>query len=241
MREVKLIKPPDHINRYLTHWTGRGKGKKESFEILSIIVNTNELKFTPCKISYPDDIWKTTNEMICFTDTPITQSYNHCKKYNYFGISFNKDKIIEFGASPVLYIVENRRCHQKGMKQHTTTTIFENNEIDNLITWYDSIGQPYNTEDLFQYEEREWRIIRILPYKSNKIQEEARGPYNEYPYKGTIRSQPSSNKLKEEDFFLKFDPDIIENIIVPEEYIKEGQELLNRNKLKCELIVLINN
>lgn len=239
VRQVTLKNPPDHINEFLTHWTGRKCN--DSFEILSKIVDTQELKFSPNNISFPNAEWKTTNEMICFTDTPISQSLEHCKRYGLFGISFNKKELIEYGASPVLYIVDNRREHQVYIKEKLTRVIFPNNHTKSLLTWYDSIGQPYNTGEISQYAEREWRIIRILPYASIKLQEETRGPFNEYPFKGTIRRNEISKQPIKEDFFLKFHKNLIENIIVPKSHIEEGKELLKRNGLDCELIVINND
>jgi len=51
--------------------------------------------------------------MICFTDTPIRQSKDTCIRYGYFGMSFNKAKMIEHGANPVLYLTDNRSVHME--------------------------------------------------------------------------------------------------------------------------------
>lgn len=237
VRQVTLKNPPDHINEFLTHWTGRKK-RNDSFDILSKIVDTQELKFSPNKISFPKAEWKTTNEMICFTDTPISQSLEHCKSYGLFGISFNKKELIEYGASPVLYILDNRREHQESIKKILTRIIFPNNHSKSLLSWCDSIGQPYNRGKISQYAEREWRIIRILPYLSIKLQEETRGPFNEYPFKGTIRRNEISRQPIKDEFFLKFPKSLIENIIVPKSHLDKGKDLLKRNGIDCELIVL---
>jgi hypothetical protein len=237
IRQVTLKNPPGHINEFLTHWTGRKKSQN-AFDILSKIVDSCELKFSINKISFPRAEWKASNEMICFTDTPISQSFEHCKRYGHFGISFNKKELIEYGASPVLYILDNRRKHQEYIKEIIGSFIFPDNHTRSLFTWYASIGQPYNTGNISQYAEREWRIIRILPKQSIMSQEETQGQFNEYPFKGTIRRNEISTQPLKEEYFLKFSKNLIENIIVPKSHIEEGKKLLKRNGLNCELIVL---
>ena len=113
---IKLYNKPNHINEFLTHWTGRGKNDEKAFEILSIIINKGELKFSRNPISFPTPDYSITVQAICFTDTPIKQSINQCERYNYFGISFNKTEMMEYGANPVLYLINNREKNQKFIK-----------------------------------------------------------------------------------------------------------------------------
>lgn len=237
---VKLDNPPYHISKHLTHWTGRGKTEEEAFSILSKIIDSKELKFSVCPISPNRFEWKVTNEMICFTDTPIRQSFEHCKKYKSFGISFNKIKMMEYGANPVLYLVENRYKNQKFITDMGMKTLFEYNRHESLFSWVGSIFQPYDNGHS-DYYEREWRILRLLPYPSLEEQIKQKGSFDEHPFKGKIRIEPINNPLpleKRENFYLSFDFDVIDNIVVPPDYEGPAIDLLKRNNLECELIIL---
>lgn len=52
-KRMKLTETPDHINKYLTHWTGREKTEQQAFDILSKIIDTRKLKFNQNKNSAP--------------------------------------------------------------------------------------------------------------------------------------------------------------------------------------------
>ncbi len=229
---------PEHISEYLTHWTGRGK-----FEILKIIIETKELKFSPNLISFPDNTTTLTSQMICFTDTPIKHSIEHCKKYGSFGISFNKEKLVTYGANPVLYLMDTRKSYHsyllefaEAIRSHT------NNEQALLLNWFRSSMQPYNTKPndinhFPEFFEREWRIAgRVLPFHWLENSIKQKGEYNEPNYAGKIRPHQNSDDINDVSFFLPFDPNIIENIVVPEGSAKEAEQLLIDQKLDCELI-----
>ncbi len=65
--KIKFVDPPEHINPYLTHCTGRSKSDEEAFEILSLIINSRELKFGQNTISYHSAKPIVKQAMICFT------------------------------------------------------------------------------------------------------------------------------------------------------------------------------
>jgi len=238
MKRIKLQNPSDHISTHLTHWTGRKKEDDEAFSILKKIVVTKQLKFSYNTISFPDDSSITKNLMICFADIPLYQSYEHCRRYNHFGIGFNKNEMIDYGASPVLYIVENRRPHQDYLQNILTNADFQNNQSKSLISWYHSMNQPYNSNNLSEFFEREWRIIRILPFHWKQRAEETRGKYNEQPFKGEIERIEIGGDMNNEEFYLQFDSKVIENIIVPNHYAEQAEKLINDNNLACELIII---
>ncbi|KIC89838.1 abortive infection system antitoxin AbiGi family protein [Flavihumibacter sp. ZG627] len=172
--------------------------------------------------------------MICFTDTPIKQSADHCSRYNYFGISFNKEAMIEYGANPVLYLVDNRQPHQGGLNEIRP----RDNEQLGLVKWIDSMLQPYDTKQFSdgnwaEFYEREWRINRILPFDWTATAELLKGSHKEYAFEGTIR------KVKDaEEFYLPFNKSIIENIIAPLSYKARARKLIKDNNLDCELILI---
>ena len=239
---IKFNDKPDHISEYLTHWTGRAKTQDEAFAILKKIIETAQLKFSYNLVSFPDNKSMTSNLMVCFTDTPIKYAKEHCKKYGYFGISFNKNKLIGCGANPVLYLMDNRREYQSyflNFLMNSTTEL--NNEKKILVNWFASAGQPYNTKPYDinhfpEYFEREWRIAgRVFPYLWIESDEKYRGKYNEYEFDGEMQRQLTGN---DEDFFLKFDEDIIENIIVPESFHLQAEQFLAEQKINSELILL---
>ena len=202
--------------------------------------------------------------MICFTDTPIEQSLEHCQRYNYFGISFNKEKLIECGANPVLYMVENRKSNQEflfdfrmdkyGAFEHF---FYKNNELRNKLSWFSAISQPYKTKKVVEkgfaeYLEREWRIIRVLPSDFTKNSIRTGGSYNEN-FKGEIERKmeviDTSNNpcytdekklIEREMFYLPFDYSFIENVIVldKKEYIDKCKKLMKDVGLNCSLLIV---
>lgn len=239
IKEIDLISPPEHINKFLTHWTGRKKNDADAFDILCKIVDTKELRFSSNTISFPKATTTITNMMICFTDTPINQSLEHCSRYNSFGVSFNKNEFIEYGANPVLYLTDNRSNHQEFL----THIRYNKNKAQNLISWFGSILQPYDSKILAsknsaEFNEREWRIIRLLPYHWIKNSEISQGAYDEYNFENKIRRNQIGADINNEEFFLSFNPSVIENIIVPKHYQDKGQALIDRNGLKCDLYVI---
>lgn len=231
---IKLAKNPNHINKYLTHWTGRNKSRIEAFDNLSKIVNSCELKFSGNRISFPSTDLTINMQMICFTDTPIKQSADHCSRYNYFGISFNKEAMIEYGANPVLYMVDNRQPHQDAINEIRPP----GNEHLGLVKWIDSMLQPYDTKQFSEsnwaeFYEREWRINRILPFDWITTAEHLNGSFNEFAFEGKIR------KVKDADeFYLPINKAIIENIIAPLSYKARARKLIKDNNLDSELILI---
>lgn len=246
---IKLKKEPDHFCEYLTHWTGRKKSPKEAFEILEIIVSSLELKFTRNLVSFPDLNEKVSGSMICFTETPLNQSRIHCQNYGHIGISFNKQALIEYGANPVLYLSKNRESNQKVL---TNLIFFRSSDLKNEekvnFNWFSSMLQPYNMEPenekhLAEYYEKEWRISgRLLPYFYIEDEEKRFGKFNEYNFQGNIISKPSIDpKIADETFFLKFQKEIIERIIVPKDYKEKAMELMSKNNLDCILTIIEEN
>lgn len=230
MGEIKpltLDKNPNHINEFLTHWTGRDKDDETSFNILCSIVGKAELKFGVHKTSFPDSTTKEWNTMISFTDTPLEQSLHHCFNYNFFGISFNKADMIEYGANPVLYLVDNRKPH----KEEITTFSVRDSTYNLLLMWFGSVCQPYDPHGASYFYEREWRIIR-------RLTNHRYGPENTYNFKGTIRPEAISAGSSEVDYYLQFDRSIIENIIIPAKYLERVKELVNDHKLNCDIRVI---
>lgn len=243
VRKIPLCDEPEHISEYLTHWTGRNKTPVEAFKTLKIILKTRELLFSPNIVSFPDNKGKVTNQMICFTDTPIKYSKEHCKKYGHFGISFNKSKLVSYGANPVLYLMNNRKTYHSYLNDLSNELSDNlNNEQKLLFNWFGSAMQPYNTtpddnNHFPEYYEREWRIAgRVLPYEWLAKDVENYGEWHEYQFDGEIRRQNDDSNSRK--FFLKFDPIIVENIIVPESYARRARQFLKEQVLGCGLMLI---
>ncbi len=232
MEKVKYINlkdKPNYIDEtYLTHWTGRDKTKEQAFSILEIIVKTCKLKLT----SHPVNPKKSfLVNMICFTDIPLDESKIHCSKYGYFGISFNKKELIEYGANPVLYLMNQRSTQQDFLINESlpkTPNQIDFKKIINL-NWFVATCQPYNMKPnendyIPEYYEREWRIASRFDNYSN------------YNFKGEIINEQPEGKKGES--FLTFDRKIIEKIIVPEEYKEVVDKLRKDNNVDCEIILL---
>jgi hypothetical protein len=233
IKTIPLLNNPNHINKSLTHWTGRDKDDATAFAILCRILTSKELKFGENKTSFPLSKSTVHNTMICFTDTPIEHSLKHCERYNFFGISFNKAAMIEYGANPVLYMVDNRDVHQERMSEYTVVE-----KYDRLMTWFGSMLQPFNLPgepNGSYFQEREWRIIRKLPFGYNVDYPQTE---NLYPFKGEIRSETNTNSSMGKTFFLKFDSSIIENIIVPPNYAKAAEEFIASQAYTCNLLIV---
>lgn len=244
--EISFHDRAEYISDYLTHWTGQGKTSDQAFETLSIILASGELLFSSNKISFPDELQSVKNQMICFTDTPIRHAKEHCKKYGHFGISFNKTKLIRYGANPVLYLMDNRKSYYSYfLDLADALRVHLNNEQKLKFKWFGSTMQPFNTkpedsEHFPEYFEREWRIAgRVLPFQWLKRNEENDGQHNEYNFEGKIRRQQNVDNINDEKFFLQFDKGIIENVVVPKNYAQQAKQLLREQNLTCELLLLI--
>ena len=144
--------------------------------------------------------------------------------------------MIQYGANPVLYLVENRIAYQEFINRINFT---ENNSAK-FINWFHAILQPYNSKsyDSAEFNEREWRISRVLPYHWLRKLEETLGSHKEYPFHGKITRMQIGNDKNHELFFMDFDQTLIENIIVPEDYEKQAEELIKQLNLECDLLVI---
>jgi len=55
---------------------------------------------------------------------------------------------------------------------------------------------------------------------------------------GELRRQQNSQNINDETFFLKFNPAILENVIVPESYESEVLRLMETLNLNCEVLII---
>jgi len=243
----RIYETSGYISDNLTHWVGQGLEVSKSFDILTKIIKTRELKFGESLIYENNNketgiYTKIGQKMICFTDTPIEQSHAHQKKYSCFGISFNKEKLIPYGAHPVFYILEKHIDFIKFVDDLIDGYRY-NHQTDYIKPWLGSFFQPYDTnknKGFPEYFEREWRISRVLPSRYKEQFKKCNGKIIEHNFKGVIRRE-EKDKCENDDFFLKFEKDDINSIIVLEGYEEQMETLLSNLDIKCELICLIKD
>jgi len=243
---------PDFISNTLTHWTGRDKPDKEGFEIIEKIINTKKLLLTYCP-NYPKlpENRQIRTMMVCFTDIPLHLSQEHCARFGKFGIGFSKDKMIQYGANPVLYTTRE-------MNERVKTFIsfigrLQGEEVDRPwrdATLNDDIGDRYQfTSEQFysmfelagfmqnyqysdtsvDYYQREWRInYETLP-KALGMEPQVN------PGQGAIHGSIGQGTRRRTACSMLFDLNDIDYLVVPKDY--EEQAALLVNGLRAEVKV----
>lgn len=127
-----------YVSNELTHFVGRDLLDDEvRYALLLHILNEGELRDP--RITMPGAAIVTANpdpaspdpadmSKICFCDIPNDDLSIHVEKYSRFGLSFKKGFLIERGANPVFYVVENavdRVTARIGLPQAMWETIKE--------------------------------------------------------------------------------------------------------------------
>lgn len=104
-----------YISKELTHFVGRGRSASSQYKLLVRILRTGWLTHPPHDPHVSGNLTVTPsarisqNEMyspqtVCFCDIPVEDLPLHARKYSRFGLSFDKDFIVENGGAPVHYI-----------------------------------------------------------------------------------------------------------------------------------------
>jgi hypothetical protein len=254
---IKFADPPNHISEYLTHWTGRDKCDDVAFDILEKIVKSKKLKLSPCPNHFKKADGSTNSvSMVCFTETPIEQSLDHCNTFGFFGIGFDKQDMAKLGANPVLYIVKDRKYYQEKFSNIYWNELQEKwqgqmeipFDIRNNLSWFLASTQPYtdefNGKTREYYSQREWRIIRRLSFGITDAEIKRWGQIddgfdtNEIKCEDEIKdvNGVSQNVLVD---WLSFPQTSIKNIIVPAKYENEVKKLiLNENLVDCDILLV---
>lgn len=214
-----------YINGSLIHWTGRAKNQDTACSILENICREQILRLTYCP-TYVQENLKPRVAMACFTDIPLEHSHEHCSKFGQFGLAFNRQKMIEYGANPVLYttgmhldrirnisnLLERMKDLEKDREWRSEVEPF-NFSVDETIALIEVLGllQEYSYKnddgtDYVTYFQREWRLtFEVLPFAG-----------------GTTEHTPgmSSFYVREGISYgvFKFDKSDIEYIIAPAGY-----------------------
>ncbi|MDC1199922.1 abortive infection system antitoxin AbiGi family protein [Flavobacteriaceae bacterium] len=229
----------EYINESLVHWTGRKKTDQAAFDILTKIIDscTLLLSYCPNYTELPES-HRTKTMMVCFTDLPLHLSEEHCNDFGKFGIGFNKENFIEYGANPVHYTT---RVQLDRMKTYfDLLTNFSGLEVDR--EWKSEM-EPYqfSTEQFYSmielsgftqeydyknksinYYQREWRInYQTLPFTPGKKPQK--------PGHGSMHGNVGDKFMCE----MLFDVNDISYIVVTESFKNEGQ--IVASKIGCDL------
>jgi hypothetical protein len=213
-----------YINNTLVHWTGRGQKDSDAMKALSCICEEEILRLSYCP-NYVSEGYDPESAMVCFTDIPLWHAKENCKIFGRFGIGFNKNKMIEYGANPALYTTGKH--FQRIRKLADLLARMEDLEKDR--EWEEESKSYDFTEDetvAFQevtYYQREWRLtFRSLLFSGgNKTQEPGMSCFY------TKDAKSYSN--------VKFCKDDVEYIVVPLKYWLKGRKL--SKSMGCKLRV----
>ena len=229
-----------YINSSLIHWTGRAKNQDAACSILENICREQILRLTYCP-TYVQENLKPRVAMACFTDIPLEHSHEHCSKFGQFGLAFNKQKMIEYGANPVLYttgmhldrirnisnLLERMKELEKDREWRSEVEPF-NFSVDETIALIEVLGllQEYSYKnddgtDYVTYSQREWRLtFEVLPFAG-----------------GTTEHIPGTSSFYVREGIsygvFKFDKSDIEYIIAPAGY--EERALDAASMLGCNV------
>jgi hypothetical protein len=219
-----------YISNSLVHWTGRGKTDNESFDRLKSIVTSQLLYLSYCPNYANSSIKDKKTLMVCFTDLPLKYCGDICSNFGKFGISFRKQKMIEYGANPVLYTTE--RHLNRIIELYKLIKRLLNEEVDR--EWKSEMERyQFTTEQLFSLHEI-FGFTQEYSYKANHInyyQREWRLNFDTLPFEsGKGLNKPGYRDIKGmvdgkftgEMMFAKED---IDCIIVPRAFLKKTQKL----------------
>jgi len=104
-----------YISNELTHFVGRSLDTKDQYSVLQDIISSGFLSHPPHdkrivgNLVVNPEAKLSENEMflpqvVCFCDIPIEDLPIHIRKYGPFGLSFEKEFIVQHGGAPAFYI-----------------------------------------------------------------------------------------------------------------------------------------
>jgi hypothetical protein len=254
---IKFVDPPNHISNHLTHWTGRGKSDDEAFDIICKIVKSEKLKLSQCPNNFEnEEEIKLGVPMVCFTETPIEHSLEHCERFGRFGIGFDKQDMIKLGANPVLYLVNNRKYYQEKLRDFYWVELKEKYgaqteipfEIKNNLSWFLSSTQPYTDNSKGKtreyYSQREWRIVRVLPFGTTNGEIKRWGVIKDGFNMNELKcdhEQRKINGIEQPTLFawLSYSKTSIKYIAVPKKYADAALKLKDEENLSdCDILLI---
>ena len=234
-----------YINNCLTHWTGRNVDENDAFLILKSICEEKILRLSFCP-NYVQTDYKPTSQMVCFTEIPLEFSAEHCGIFGKFGIGFDKQNLINYGANPVFYttkahlerikklsvLLSSMRELEKDRewKEDSQPFSFSEqqtialNEVTDFLQEYSYKNEDY--KEYITYYQREWRIsFKTLPL--------ANGDTVQTPGMGSFYMKEGITY----PIFL-FDRVDVKYIIVPRLFKNKARPLAQQ--LQCDLKIYEN-
>ena len=209
-------------NKHLLHFTGRDRTDQEAYEILKIILDTSELLMSYCP-TFAKETFEKRFMMACLTDPEKVDIKKHSESFGKFAVAFAREPMVKYGANPVLYVTSENLIHIKSQmnllrkfedlskdrdwKEEVETYQFTENE---LLSFYFTAGLSQEIEYRGRkdnYFQSEWRIL---------YQPELFLGHDKQDKPGMIR--PSSLNGRNVGY-LKFDPQDITYILVPEAFM----------------------
>jgi hypothetical protein len=224
-----------YVNSELVHWTGRNPPGNDAFQALSAICQEEILRLSFCP-RYVQGKLKPNSAMVCFTDVPLKHSKEHCGNFGRFGIAFQKQNMISYGANPVFYTTGKHLKRIQEVAELTANLYQDYKDRD----WKES-GEPYqftdpqflalnetieftqeysyknaDNEDYATYYQREWRLT------FNSL---------EFAGSGTPHTAGKSsfyNRDGDTHHIFKFAPEDVAYIIVPLRFYWQARKLAKK-------------
>ena len=169
--------------------------------------------------------------MVCFTDIPIDLIDEHMKEYGSFGIGMKKEWGIKNGLNPVSYVLKdsefyNSFNHLQYIAVHNASELDKGKKemqktLEMMIAFMNYAGflKEYSSDKSLNskpyYDEREWRYLPPFADENANIK-----GYCNRLMPDDVDNQEEKEKLNKhmrQRYTLKFGPDDVEKIIVPDE------------------------
>lgn len=229
-----------YINDELVHWTGRSQTDENAMQALESICDEHILRLSYCP-NYVQEEYKPESAMVCFTDIPLRYAKEHCAKFGKFGIGFNKERMIEYGANPALYTTG---LHFDRIRK-LSDLLARMEDLEKDREWKDPV-EPFSfTEDETVAFQEVTDFLQEYSYKNNDSCDYV--TYYQREWRLTFRSLPFAGGTKPHEpgmscFYIrggksynifKFDQNDVEFIVVPLRHLKDGRKL--SKKMNCKL------
>lgn len=206
---------------------------------IDILISIIEKGFYP-KVSEEDIAFMLPNylefpigiPMVCFTDIPLNLASKHRSKYGEFGLGLKKSWGIEMGINPVSYIIKGTEmykafnylqiyavdCAEKldEGQSDEKNRIYTHQMINAFMGYAGFLKEYSDGQDMEKkpfYDEREWRYLPPFVDEKNNMEGTCNRLLPEDLYMPSKKE--ALNDKMSELYSLKFEPEDIEEIVVP--------------------------
>jgi hypothetical protein len=176
-----------------------------------------------------------------FTDIPLRFAREHCVKFGKFGIGFNKQKMIGYGANPALYTT----AQHFGRIKRLAELLARMEDLEKDREWKQDVeSYPFTEDETVAFQEVT-DFLQEYSYKNNDLSDYV--TYYQREWRLTFRSLPFAGGTRPHEpgmscFYIrngksysifKFSDEDVEYIVVPIRYWWRGRKLAN--KMNCKL------